>query len=64
MRYEYIHDEKKNFYYAPRMASMCEARQRESLFMKYFGESPLIASPELWLFLLKEHKIKYLNLEV
>ena len=64
MTYEYIYDEKKNFYYTPRLPSLCEARQRESLFMKYLGESPLIASPQLWIFLIKEHKIKYLNLEV
>lgn len=61
MTYEYIYDEKRNFYYAPRLPSLCGARERESIFMKYFGDSPLIASPELWTLLLKDHKIKYLE---
>jgi len=61
MIYEYILDEKKNFYYVPRASSLCDARERESLFLKYLGESPLIVSPKVWGFLLKEHKIKYLE---
>lgn len=61
MTYEYILDESKNFYYVPRTPSLCAARERESLFLKYLGESPLIVSPKVWSFLLKEHKIKYLE---
>lgn len=61
MTYEYILDEKKNFYYVPRAPSLCEARERESLFMKYFGETPLIASPQLWTFLLQDNKVRQLE---
>ena len=61
MTYEYILDEKKNFYYVPRASSLCEARERESLFMKYFGETPLIASPQLWTFLLQDNKVRQLE---
>ena len=61
MTYEYILDEKKNFYYVPRAPSLCQARERESLFMKYFGETPLIASPRLWSLLLQNHKVRKLE---
>jgi hypothetical protein len=61
MRYEYIYDKKRNFYYVPRMPSMCAARERDSLFMKFLGESPLIVGPRDWELLLRENKIKHLE---
>ena len=40
---------------------MCEARERDALFEKYLGVSPLIVNPKTWDLLLKENKIKYLE---
>jgi len=61
VRYEYIYDEKKDFYYVPRVPSKCEARERDSLFQKFLGESPLIVNPQTWKLLLETNKIKYLE---
>ena len=61
MSYEYIYHEKRNVYYVPRAPSMCAAREREVLFEKYFGDSPIIISPVDWEILLKQFKIKYLE---
>ncbi len=61
MIYEYIFCEEANCYYVPRASSMCAARQRDSLFQKYLGESPVIISPMDWDILLKNFKIKYLE---
>ena len=61
MTYEYIFYEERECYYVPRMSSLCAARQRDSLFQKYFGESPVIISPMDWEILLKKFKIKYLE---
>ena len=61
MIYEYIFYEERNCYYVPRASSMCAARQRDSLFQKYLGESPVIISPMDWDILLKKFKIKYLE---
>jgi hypothetical protein len=56
MTYEYIYDEEKGFYYVPRAPSICEARTRESLFLKHFGETPAIVSPSAWTLLKNRYK--------
>jgi hypothetical protein len=61
IKYEYIHNEKRDVYYVPRAPSLCEARTRESMFMKYLGTEPYIASPMEWEILLKTFKVKYLE---
>jgi len=61
MRYEYIFYEEKRRYCVPRVATMCEARERDALFEKFMGVSPIIISPEDWEILLKRFKIKYLE---
>tara|TARA_R100000734_G_C3310990_1_gene101796 strand:- start:657 stop:845 length:189 start_codon:yes stop_codon:yes gene_type:complete len=61
MRYEYIFHEKRKVYYVPRAPSLCAARERGVLFEKYLGDSPVIISPLDWEILLKEFKIKYLE---
>tara|TARA_B100000900_G_C20128267_1_gene532869 strand:- start:125 stop:313 length:189 start_codon:yes stop_codon:yes gene_type:complete len=61
MRYEYVYNDKRNIYYVPRAASLCAARERDVLFEKYLGHSPIIISPTDWDLLLKEFKIKYLE---
>ena len=61
MKYSYIYDESKNFYYVPRAPSVCEARVRGSIFMKHFGDEPLICSPQVWDMLKAKHKIRYLE---
>ena len=61
VKHVYIYDEKRNFYYVPRAPSLCEARTRASIFMKHFGDEPLIASPQLWNILLEKFKVRYLE---
>ena len=61
MRYEYIYNEKRKIYYVPRAPSLCAARERDVLFEKYLGDSPIIISPKAWELLLREFKIKYLE---
>ena len=61
MRYEYIYHEKRKVYYVPRAKSKCATRERHVLFEKYFGDTPVIISPVDWDILLKEFRIKYLD---
>jgi len=61
VKHEYIHDEKKDFYYVPRAPSLCEARTRASIFMKHIGVEPLIVNPQTWELLSSEFKIKFLE---
>ncbi len=61
MNYIYIYDESKEFYYVPRAPSICEARTRASIFMKHFGDDPLIVNPATWEMLTAKFKVKYLE---
>ena len=61
MNYVYIYDPEKEFYYVPRAHSVCEARTRTSIFMKHFGDEPLICSPQVWEMLKAKHKVRYLE---
>jgi len=61
MRYEYVYNEKRKVYYVPRAPSLCAARERDVLFEKYLGDSPVIISPRDWEILLKQFKIRYLE---
>ena len=46
MTYTYIlHN---NIYYVPRATSLCEAREREEIFVEEFGEEPFIVGPFEW----------------
>jgi len=61
MKHEYIYDNNREFYYVPRAPSFCEAKTRASIFLKHFGDEPLIVSPEAWEKLVAKFKIKYLE---
>ena len=37
-----------DIYYVPRMPSLCEAREREEIFVKEFGVEPFIVGPFEW----------------
>ena len=49
-------------YYVPRMPSLCEARARQDVFVKEFGEEPMIVGPFEWEILAT--KFEMLTLEV
>lgn len=61
MKHVYIYDEQKEFYYVPRAPSLCEARTRASIFMKHFGDEPLIVNPQTWEILSKTHSVRFLE---
>jgi hypothetical protein len=61
MKHEYIYDNNREFYYVPRAPSACEARTRASIFLKHFGDTPLIVNPKAWQVLSEKFKIKYLE---
>jgi len=61
MKHEYIYDNNREFYYVPRAPSFCEAKTRASIFLKHFGDEPLIVNPEAWEKLTEKFKIKYLE---
>ena len=61
MKHEYIYDNNREFYYVPRAPSACEARTRASIFLKHFGDTPLIVNPKIWQVLSEKFKIKYLE---
>ena len=60
MTYTYI--KHNNIYYVPRMPSLCEAREREEIFVKEFGDEPFIVGPFEWELL--STKFEMLTLEV
>lgn len=60
MTYAYIFH--NNIYYVPRMPSLCEAREREEIFVKEFGDEPFIVGPFEWELL--STKFEMLTLEV
>ena len=60
MTYTYI--KHNNIYYVPRMPSLCEAREREEIFVKEFGDEPFIVGPFEWEIL--STKFEMLTLEV
>ena len=60
MTYAYI--KYKDIYYVPRMPSLCEAREREEIFVKEFGVEPFIVGPFEWDLL--STKFEMLTLEV
>ena len=60
MTYAYI--KYKDIYYVPRMPSLCEAREREEIFVKEFGVEPFIVGPFEWELL--STKFEMLTLEV
>jgi hypothetical protein len=59
MKYEYI--EFKGNIYAPRMASLCEARTRSEIFLQHKGKDPLIVSPREWDLLVSLSEVKHLE---
>jgi len=61
IKYQYIILEEKKRYYVPRAPSIAASMKRDVLFEKYLGISPSIVTPETWELLLKENKIKYLE---
>lgn len=46
MTYTYI--KYNDIYYVPRMPSLCEAREREEIFVEKFGVEPFIVGPFEW----------------
>lgn len=60
-KYIYIHDKDKDFYYVPRANSICEARVRSSIFLKHFGDEPLIVNPQTWELLLTKFRTNFLE---
>jgi hypothetical protein len=61
VKYAYIYDKEKEYYYVPRMGSLCEARTRSAIFQKHFGDEPLIVNPATWEALMLENKVRYLE---
>ena len=61
MKHVYIYDEQKEFYYVTRAPSLCEARTRASIFMKHFGDEPLIVNPRMWEMLSETHDVRFLE---
>lgn len=60
MTYTYI--KHNDIYYVPRMPSLCEAREREEIFVKEFGAEPFIVGPFEWEII--STKFETLTLEV
>ncbi len=58
----YVYILHNNIYYVPRMPSLCEAREREEIFVKEFGDEPFIVGPFEWEIL--STKFEMLTLEV
>ena len=58
----YIYIVHNDIYYVPRMPSLCEARAREEIFVKEFGDEPFIVGPFEWEIL--STKFEMLTLEV
>ena len=46
MKYEFIIY--KQFYYVPRLPSLCEARERNEVFIEHFNVEPLIVGDVEW----------------
>ena len=44
----YVYILHNNIYYVPRTPSLCEAREREEIFVEEFGEEPFIIGPFEW----------------
>ena len=61
MKHAYIYDEQKEFYYVPRAPSLCEARTRASIFMKHFGDEPLIVNLQTWEMLSETFNVRFLE---
>ena len=60
MTYEYIIY--KDRYFVPRAPSMCEARERNEIFLEHLGVEPFIVSPLEWELL--SVKVETLTFEV
>jgi len=58
----YVYIVHNDIYYVPRMPSLCEAREREEIFVKEFGDEPFIVGPFEWEIL--STKFEMLTLEV
>lgn len=58
----YVYIKHNDIYYVPRMPSLCEAREREEIFVKEFGDEPFIVGPFEWEIL--STKFEMLTLEV
>ena len=58
----YVYILHNNIYYVPRTPSLCEAREREEIFVEEFGEEPFIIGPFEWEIL--STKCEWLTLKV
>jgi hypothetical protein len=58
----YVYIKHNDIYYVPRMPSLCEAREREEIFVREFGDEPFIVGPFEWELL--STKFEMLTLEV
>jgi hypothetical protein len=58
----YVYVKYNQIYYVPRAPSLCEARVREEVFVKEFGDEPFIVGPFEWELL--STKYEMLTLEV
>ena len=59
--YTYINH--NGIYYVPRMPSLCEAREREEIFVEEFGVEPFIIGPFEWEILSTKFEWKTLKVE-
>ena len=57
----YIYIVHNDIYYVPRMASLCEAREREETFVEEFGDEPFIVGPYEWELLSSKFERKILE---
>jgi len=58
----YVYIKHNGIYYVPRTPSLCEAREREEIFVEEFGEEPFIIGPFEWEIL--SSKFGWLTLKV
>ena len=58
----YVYIKHNGVHYVPRMTSLCEAREREEIFVEAFGEEAFIIGPFEWEIL--STKFEWLTLEV
>ena len=59
----YIYIVHNDIYYVPRMPSLCEAREREEIFVKEFGDAPFIVGPFEWELLSSKFERQILKVE-
>ena len=59
----YVYILHNNIYYVPRTSSLCEAREREEMFVEEFGEEPFIVGPFEWEILSSKFEWKTLKVD-